>query len=510
MHTACFFLGVQCLQQLTLSLILSPLLQVTHLVTPQCQYTPKFLTAIAKLVPVVSPAWLEAAAARTDLTAALPDPNADAFAPKPAENAPPAAAGDGSSPKSGNHGRVIAERAALFKGIPVVAMPGTISESSDDTTRKLIECMGGKVTAWPAEGIGASGTAAWIAGYVAEGAYFLQPAEGEPGASSTTAADVKAVQKAGGKLYTNLSVRSSLIRGYLEAPTNQTKQAKAAPPPAAAAAATTKPSPRKSPRKPSSQEEAPAAAAEKEEEAAAAPPPAKKAKAAPAAAIGETEAAAETEAAPAAETQEAPAKAANNGWGQKKRKAAATAEEPPKKKPTSAAAAPSAEPPATEAEPAEQAAPAPAPPPPAPKPAAPLPPDTRPAAPSGWRKKEVTREDTSYDTVGYDASATSAAAATQPAEKPPAAKGKKGKGKAKETTPTKPPPKAFSGKAFKKKDNFRSGALVQMRTEVVKQCRDKAHEEEAREEEGTADNADNLFEEAIQQGQARAGNKRRR
>ena len=122
----------------------------------------------------------------------------------------------------------------------------------------------------------------------------------------------------------------------------------------------------------------------------------------------------------------------------------------------------------------------------------------------------MTREDTSYDTVGYDASATSAAAATQPAEKPPAAKGKKGKGKAKETTPTKPPPKAFSGKAFKKKDNFRSGALVQMRTEVVKQCRDKAHEEEAREEEGTADNADNLFEEAIQQGQARAGNKRRR
>ena len=49
------------MQQLTLSLILSPLLQVTHLVTPQCQYTPKFLTAIAKLVPVVSPAWEEIA-----------------------------------------------------------------------------------------------------------------------------------------------------------------------------------------------------------------------------------------------------------------------------------------------------------------------------------------------------------------------------------------------------------------------------------------------------------------
>ena len=91
---------------------------VSHLITAQMQWTPKFLYALGALVPVVSPAWLDALAARTTPAEASPDVRDVQYAPSP----PPGRADGGVDARTGMVNEV---RASLFCDVRLMCLPPT-------------------------------------------------------------------------------------------------------------------------------------------------------------------------------------------------------------------------------------------------------------------------------------------------------------------------------------------------------------------------------------------------
>ena len=104
---------------------------VSQLVMAKLSFTPKLLTALARAVPVVTPAWLEQLAKRTTVTE--PPPNADNYAPP----VPP----DAAVPVPPNAGVRQVGRMSLFIGWEVVWLPGK-AEGNNRATRELLKLMG--------------------------------------------------------------------------------------------------------------------------------------------------------------------------------------------------------------------------------------------------------------------------------------------------------------------------------------------------------------------------------
>ena len=112
---------------------------VTHLVTPMMQWTPKFLYALGSLVPVVNPLWLHDASMRTAISDPLPDVNDAKYAPTP-----PA----GARAESGLDARVgcvHSARARLLSGVRLLCLPPTAPHPD---SLKLIALMGGEAVPW--------------------------------------------------------------------------------------------------------------------------------------------------------------------------------------------------------------------------------------------------------------------------------------------------------------------------------------------------------------------------
>lgn len=114
---------------------------VTHLVMPQCARTPKFLTALMELVPVVNPAWVAAAAARTAPTDPLPDVHDAVFAPAPA-----AAGAAANLPPDCAH--VKPSRRTLFEGWKIICLPpeANTSAAAVADSRRTLQKMGVRAT----------------------------------------------------------------------------------------------------------------------------------------------------------------------------------------------------------------------------------------------------------------------------------------------------------------------------------------------------------------------------
>jgi hypothetical protein len=165
---------------------------VTHLVMLKLSWTPKFLSALASLVPVVSPHWMEQAVSSLadKPTAPLPDVADPELAPR--------------SPGPSMDGVAIVrpERATLFKRRKFISLPG--ADLAD--TRSLLEKMGATCEPWPAA-LGEEEPAAYVRRRASDGWDFLNPGD-EKWPSSDEA---KAAVAAGADLISPVLVRTSLI-----------------------------------------------------------------------------------------------------------------------------------------------------------------------------------------------------------------------------------------------------------------------------------------------------------
>ena len=204
---------------------------VTHLVMPTVTWTPKLLTALAACVPVVSPAWVLAAAARSAATDPLPPIGAPEFAPTPAPtSATTAHLPSGATTIEG----VQPERKRLFAGKTLLCLPnaadgvgpGGAAAATQDICR-LLERMGAQTMPWPSPvPSSAKKLAAYIAARDAEGVWFLTSGD----ETKSVSREAEAVLTAGGTLYTPLLVRTSLARAALQAPVRQPTDRPAAKP----------------------------------------------------------------------------------------------------------------------------------------------------------------------------------------------------------------------------------------------------------------------------------------
>lgn len=137
---------------------------VTHLVTPMMQWTPKFLYALGSLVPVVNPLWLHDASTRAAISDPLPDVNDAKYAPTP-----PA----GTRAESGLDARVgcvNAARARLLSGVRLLCLPPTAPHPD---SLKLIALMGGEAVPWDGPALDGPDAAAHATRRAQEGYGFL-------------------------------------------------------------------------------------------------------------------------------------------------------------------------------------------------------------------------------------------------------------------------------------------------------------------------------------------------
>ena len=164
---------------------------VTHLVMQKISWSPKFLHALASLVPVVSPKWLEAAAS-TPEGHPLPSPSEPELAVR------------SMGPSTDGVANVKPGRANLFRNRRYICLPG--DDLAD--TAALLRKMGAEVSPWPTpEGRKGAEASAYVAAMAAEGWHFLHPSE-EKWPSS---AEAKAAVAAGADVISPLLVRTSLI-----------------------------------------------------------------------------------------------------------------------------------------------------------------------------------------------------------------------------------------------------------------------------------------------------------
>jgi hypothetical protein len=486
---------------------------VTHLVMPTVTWTPKLLTALAACVPVVSPAWVLAAAARSAATDPLPPIGAPEFAPTPAPTS--ATTADLPSGATTIEG-VQPERKRLFAGKALLCLPnaadgassGGAAAATQDICR-LLERMGAQIMPWPSPAPSSAKLGAYIAARAAEGVWFLTSGD----ETKSVSREAEAVLTAGGTLYTPLLVRTSLVRAALQAPVRQPTDRPAAKPAAkpiakqaAPSAAVGKPAspPARAATPPSRAPAADVTMAEAEDASpAAASPhvpsgsscePASPADAQAATQVVEAQRAVSgpPPPAPAMARAPAPAPAADKGgWNQKRKK------DPPGGDRTASPATyavptrqPAADADDAEAEmgaaPAAAAAPAPAaaePQPAAPRPPAPRPVVAGPPAPEGWLKRPRSMFD------GSDAGAEAPAPPTHSVGYTAA---------------------PVSGKAFKKVGARGPGSMVRVRMETVMTGRDGPDELARDGEEAPADDANQQFAEAVQQVKAAGGRRRAR
>ena len=172
---------------------------VTHLVMSSVSLTPKFLVAIASVVPVVSPQWLARAAARASPTEPLPSVDEPSLAPKPSEVA------ETSQLRLPPHvERRRPERAKLFAERKFVHVPSAGGAAQEDM-RELLKLMGAALGEWPA-----GAPASQLAQLAAEG-YSFVVAEG----SARTSAEALAASRAGANVYEATTVRGCLMQASL-------------------------------------------------------------------------------------------------------------------------------------------------------------------------------------------------------------------------------------------------------------------------------------------------------
>ena len=456
---------------------------VTHLVMPQCTWTPKLLFALATLKAVISPAWLQAAAARAEASAPLPDVGASEFAPLPAATHP------GQAGMAAGVTTIQRVRATLFRGLRFICLPaaapagGGPAEPMTSTTEWLLERMGATARGWEASSMGSDGLAALIA----DGWQFILPGD----ETSASTQEAKAVAAAGGALFSPLSVRTSLIQA------KKLLQPVKLPP-----AARSKAAPQAKPASSSGASAAPAAPPASSS-ASASDPPASRKRAAPADVPGGLEADAATQPAAAAE----PTPAANGGAAaapQKRSRGGSRASVPAPASPAPPAPAPeprpAAAPPPNAADAAAASLAA---------PDMPLRPVDMPPPLAGWRWRGRLQAAAHQDGGGGGAAAAADGTAPAPAADTPQ--------EADGPPRTAPAPRfpvatnqgGFVGKRFRKVGPTRGpGALVRVRMEPIVNGRD-AEGAPMAEEAAPAENAHELFEEAVQGG-GRGGGRRRR
>ena len=513
---------------------------VTHLVMPNISWTSKLLTALAACVPVVSPEWVVAAAERATPTASMP-PTAE-FAPRPAPTC------INTIDLETGVEVVRPERARLFAGKRILCLPASAGAAADagagsaalsdgdEQVRKLLERMGATLVPWPSPP--PAGTLdQHIARWIGEGLCFLSTDSDD---TVRVSPEAQAVLSAGGTLYTPLLVRTSLVRANLQA----TAATNPASPAAAAATAAAKsqaqqqrqqPSARGAKAQASSSPPVPTpAAAQQLKSAKAAKAPgrsevaaaldaaseavpsaaaptasqgAEMADASQAAAEAPTQTASQAakaaahKAAHAPASAPAPAAAENSGWNQKRKKDPANANfasaptaivqpsssAPSHREAASVCAEASSQPDEGACAPPPAAEPLAAEPPAAEPPRPPVQPPVAVGEPPppGWNKRPrcMLRPDADGGALNI--------APPPPTHHVPLA-----------TAPV-------SSKRFKKVGGRGPGALVRVRMETVVTGRDGDEQAHAGED-VPEDDADQLFEEAVQQGRAAGGRRRAR
>ena len=160
---------------------------VTHLVMTKLSWTPKLLYALAGLVTVVNPQWVQRAADRAP-DEPLPDASDPELGPKSAKGTDSVAV-------------VRPERTSLFKGRRYIRLPGAPAE-----TQALLSKMGAEVRLWP-ETLTAEEQSAYFEERIAEGfGFVLSGDEKWP-----VAAEAKAAIAAGADVISPLLVRTSLV-----------------------------------------------------------------------------------------------------------------------------------------------------------------------------------------------------------------------------------------------------------------------------------------------------------
>lgn len=177
---------------------------VTHLVTPQMQWTPKFLLALAALVPVVNFHWLDALRARSAASDSIPDVCRDEFAPLPPVDAMA-------------HGVLDAKcylvdtrRASLFENIRLVCF--SPMDTQPDSAR-LIELMGGTVIGWDGPSLDSAEASTHVLAKASEGFHFLFASDHQINIAPVL---VDAIRKTNAQLITPLQVRTALVCTDLE------------------------------------------------------------------------------------------------------------------------------------------------------------------------------------------------------------------------------------------------------------------------------------------------------
>lgn len=170
---------------------------ITHLVMTKIGWTPKFLFALASLVTIVNPEWVQRAAERGQ-DAPLPDAYHPELRPKPAGSSTEGVA------------VVRRERSILFRGRKFIGLPGAPLD-----TQILLSKMGAEVHTWPwpdeAAAAGVHQSDAQQEEYfkerIAEGFGFVLPGDEK----WPTATEAKWAIAAGADVISPLLVRTSLI-----------------------------------------------------------------------------------------------------------------------------------------------------------------------------------------------------------------------------------------------------------------------------------------------------------
>ena len=119
---------------------------VTHLVMPKVSFTPKLLSAMANIKPVITMQWVRLAMQRTVLSQPLPDSSEPSVVPQQ-DSAQAPGAGKQSMPTLAAMPQP--ERAKLFTGRHFVVLPGG-KPIQNTANEELLQKMGATLHRWPA------------------------------------------------------------------------------------------------------------------------------------------------------------------------------------------------------------------------------------------------------------------------------------------------------------------------------------------------------------------------
>ncbi|KAL1520996.1 hypothetical protein AB1Y20_022553 [Prymnesium parvum] len=176
---------------------------VTHLVLARFALTPKLFLALARAIPVVTPAWLAALAARRGAMDPLPEPR---------EFLPPGQSEEmHENPLPPDCALPQLSRKTLFAGWRLVWLPHSKAEASAETecTTELLKCMGAAVEEWGGGGADGAVDEAVAQAHLSRGASFLRPDR------LAASAAVLALQRMGGLVYDASKARICLLRNDL-------------------------------------------------------------------------------------------------------------------------------------------------------------------------------------------------------------------------------------------------------------------------------------------------------